>query len=445
MSGSKFDQEKVDLHVLDPFFIEGTARVAQFGEQKYGRSNWMQGLTQTRILNAIKRHIAQIEKGEDIDEESGFHHAYHAAWGCQVLAYQHRNGQTHLDDRRWSESVRDADTRIGACEGISGHTMPSLHGSASAGVHLILGTENGLDMPIMQSEADEGEKKADPIRELQQMISEWADAVYPNRTVENALTKMMLHEIPELLHGKAMDPQEFADVAILLFDVAHLQGIDIAQAMRYKMQVNKQRNWQIDENTGLMSHVKEGEFAPTKIWDGFADLGVAAEKSAEKIAESMKKAGFNVRPYRRCKMVPTGFLTDARSAVLDQLTEQAVLMGDSLAYVGSETDKDGNLTINIMAVPEEIYKSESLPKPPEKPWEITIPDWAKTVEISDRIKLKRGSGAFGRVKHQSKCILIHKNIRHRSHLETYFCATIKDTVTEDEYNVPWSELKPWTN
>lgn len=407
MSGSKFDQEKVDLHVLDPFFIEGTARVAQFGEQKYGRSNWMQGLTQTRILNAIKRHIAQIEKGEDIDEESGFHHAYHAAWGCQVLAYQHRNRQTHLDDRRWSESVRDADTKIGACEGISGHTMPSLYGSTSAGIHLVLGTENGLDMPIMQSEADEGEKEADPIRELQQMISEWADAVYPNRTVENALTKMMLHEIPELLHGKAMDPQEFADVAILLFDVAHLQGIDIAQAMRYKMWVNKQRNWQIDENTGLMSHVKEDEFAPTKIWDGFADLGVAAEKSAEKIAESMKKVGFNVRPYHRCKVVPTGFLTDTRAAVL--------------------------------------------PTPPAYPWEISLSGWVKNTKISDRIELKSLPDGMGltnaeiRIGRDRPLILIHKNSKGRSHLETYYCATVKDLQTEEEFSVAWSELKPWAN
>ena len=56
MSGNKFDQEKVDLHVLDPLFVEGTARVSQFGEQKYGKSNWKKGLTQTRIINAIRRH-----------------------------------------------------------------------------------------------------------------------------------------------------------------------------------------------------------------------------------------------------------------------------------------------------------------------------------------------------------------------------------------------------
>ncbi|QOI69782.1 hypothetical protein IBZ20DMU1_38 [Acinetobacter phage DMU1] len=385
MSGNKFDQEKVDLHVLDPFFIEGTARVAQFGEQKYGRSNWMQGLTQTRIINAIKRHIAQIEKGEDIDEESGFHHAYHAAWGCQVLAYQHRNRQTHLDDRRWSESVRDADTKIGTCEGIGGHTVPYVHEGPFGRLHPVDGEEDGLVMSFVQSEADEGTAQGDPIQQLQQMISEWADQVYPDRTVENALTKMMLHEIPELLHGKAMDPMEFADVAILLFDIAHLQGIDIAQAMRYKMEVNQHRKWEIDPATGLMSHVK-----PKGIMEVIRDATQGISDAAKMIA------------------VPSRLLND-----------------------------------NNMELAK--YTAEILPNPPEKPWEISIPDWALKIEEGSHIKLRPGSGAFGRIKYQSQCILMHKNMRKRSHLETYYCATIKDTITEHEYNVPWSELEPWTN
>ncbi|AUG85482.1 hypothetical protein SHab15497_00040 [Acinetobacter phage SH-Ab 15497] len=385
MSGNKFDQEKVDLHVLDPFFIEGTARVAQFGEQKYGRSNWMQGLTQTRIINAIKRHIAQIEKGEDIDEESGFHHAYHAAWGCQVLAYQHRNGQTHLDDRRWSESVRDADTKIGTCEGISGHTVPCMYEGPFGRLHPVDGEKDGLVMSFVQSEADEGTAQGDPIQQLQQMISEWADQVYPDRTVENALTKMMLHEIPELLHGKAMDPAEFADVAILLFDVAHLQGIDIAQAMREKMEINQARDWKIDPATGLMSHVK-----------------------------------------------PKGMMETIRDAVQG--------IGDAARIMAAPSRL---LNGNNMELAE--YTAETLPKPPEKPWEITIPNWALKTEEGTHIKLRAGSGVFGRVKYQSQCILMHKNMRKRSHLETYYCATIKDTVTEDEYNVPWSEIEPWTN
>lgn len=360
MSGTKFDNEKVDLHVLDPLFVEGTARVAQFGEQKYGKSNWKKGLTQTRIINAMRRHLAQIEKGEDIDDESGFHHAYHVAWGCQVLAYQHRNGQHHLDDRRWSEDFRSDNFHNGSRAGIGGHTVSMLQDSPIGGLHAVNGTEVRLAVSDVQPKADEA-KAEDPITELQRVISDWADKVYPDRTVDNALSKMMLHEIPELLHGKAMDPTEFADVAILLFDIAHLQGIDIVQAMRFKMEVNKKRTWEIDPATGLMSHVK----SPVE---------------------------------------PTPALTET---------------------------------------------TEKVAPPPEYPWQPRIPEWAEKAQISSHISLRKLPTGYGlttaeiNIGHGRPLILIHKNIKNRSHLEKFYCATIKDVETEEEFTVAWDEITPW--
>lgn len=405
MSGTKFDQEKVDLHVLDPLFVEGTARVSQFGEQKYGRSNWKKGLTQTRIINAIRRHLAQIEKGEDIDDESGFHHAYHIAWGCQVLAYQHRNGQSHLDDRRWSEDFRSDNFHDGSRAGIGGHTVPMLQDGPFGRLHPVDGTEVRLAVSDVQPKANE-EKTEDPIQQLQQMISEWADEVYPNRTVENALTKMMLHEIPELLHGKAMDPTEFADVAILLFDIAHLQGIDIVQAMRFKMEVNKKRTWEIDPATGLMSHVKLPETE-------YLMSGANGDHLKESIGQ-----------LRAGKKVPTGFTTDIREPIVRCRTVPTP--------VPSET-------------------TEKVALPPEYPWLPRIPEWATKAEISSRVllsKLPMGHGlttAEIDIGHGRPLILIHKNTKNRSHLEKFYCATIKDVETEEEFTVAWDEITPWND
>ena len=388
MSGNKFDQEKVDLHVLDPLFVEGTARVSQFGEQKYGKSNWKKGLTQTRIINAIRRHLAQIEKGEDLDDESGFHHAYHIAWGCQVLAYQHRNGQFHLDDRRWSEDFRSDNFHNGPRAGIGGHTVPMLQGSTEGGLHPVDGTEVRLAVSDVQPKTNEGETK-DPIQQLQQVISEWADEVYPNRTVENALTKMMLHEIPELLHGRAMDPMEFADVAILLFDVAHLQGIDIAQAMRFKMKVNRNRKWEIDPATGLMSHVK-----------------LPVEEMNSGIQGLVKR-----------ERVPTGFTTAIREPIV---------------------------RCRDVPTPVPIETTEKVAPPPVYPWLPRIPEWAEKAEISSQIRLEDlPSNAVIRIGHGRPLILIHKNTKNRSHLEKFYCATIKDVETEEEFTVSWDEVKPW--
>lgn len=390
MSGTKFDNEKVDLHVLDPLFVEGTARVAQFGESKYGKSNWKKGLTQTRIINAMRRHLAQIEKGEDIDDESGFHHAYHIAWGCQVLAYQHRNGQHHLDDRRWSEDFQSDNFHNGSRAGIGGHTMSMLQDGPFGRLHPVDGSEDGLAVSEVQPEATE-EKTRDPITESQRMIAEWADAVYPNRTPEHAITKMMLHEIPELLQGGVNDPLEFADVAILLFDIAHLKGIDIGKAIADKMKINKQRIWGIDRHTGLMSHVK-----------------LPVEETNSGIQGLVKR-----------ERVPTGFTTAIR--------EPIVRCRDVPTPVPSET-------------------TEKVAPPPEYPWQPRIPEWAEKAQISSQVRLEDlPSSAVVCMGHGRPLILIHKNTKNRSHLEKFYCATIKDIETEEEFTVAWDEIAPWND
>lgn len=89
---------------------------------------------------------------------------------------------------------------------------------------------------------------------IQAEIVEWADGVFPNRTIANALAKMVMEEIPEYLTSQN-DPMELADIGILLYDVAHLADVDLHKAMRKKMTINKNRKWAIDSSTGLMNHI----------------------------------------------------------------------------------------------------------------------------------------------------------------------------------------------
>ena len=160
------------------------------------------------------------------------------------------------------------------------------------------------------------------------------------------------------------DPLEFADVAILLFDIAHLKGIDIGKAISDKMEINKKRVWGIDRHTGLMSHLK----VPKPI-------------------------------HARCRTVPTPALTET---------------------------------------------TEKVAPPPEYPWSPRIPEWATMAQISSQIRLEDSpSNAVIRIGHGQPFILIHKNTKNRSHLERFYCATIKETITEVEYTVPWSEITPW--
>lgn len=90
--------------------------------------------------------------------------------------------------------------------------------------------------------------------DLRQLVVCWADSVFPERTITNALTKMVMEEIPEYLMNQS-DPLELADLGILLFDIASMAGVDLSKAIRRKMLINTQRAWRIDDNTGMMSHV----------------------------------------------------------------------------------------------------------------------------------------------------------------------------------------------
>ncbi len=91
------------------------------------------------------------------------------------------------------------------------------------------------------------------IRELQNEIRQWADTVFPERTAYGAMTKLVMHEIPEMLRNPE-DPLEYADILILVLDAAALLGIDVADAVHRKMEINRKRTWKVDKSTGLMSH-----------------------------------------------------------------------------------------------------------------------------------------------------------------------------------------------
>ena len=93
------------------------------------------------------------------------------------------------------------------------------------------------------------------VRDLTALVALWADNVYPSRTPEDTLVKL-LEEVAELFKTPG-DPGELADVAILVLDLFYLHKIPIGKAVFDKMQINKVREWRIDPKTGIMSHIPE--------------------------------------------------------------------------------------------------------------------------------------------------------------------------------------------
>ncbi len=101
-------------------------------------------------------------------------------------------------------------------------------------------------------------RRRSTIRGTQRMIGEWADRVFPDRTVHTTLSKLVLEEIPEFLLDGAEDPDEYADLVILILDVAHQRGIDVEAAVEAKHRRNVRRAWFATES-GVYHHVEDEE------------------------------------------------------------------------------------------------------------------------------------------------------------------------------------------
>lgn len=66
----------------------------EYGANKpeYGRNNWKKGMEWSRLIDAAQRHGLAILRGEEIDQESGNHHAGHMLASIHMLI-----GMKHLE------------------------------------------------------------------------------------------------------------------------------------------------------------------------------------------------------------------------------------------------------------------------------------------------------------------------------------------------------------
>ena len=98
LEGTKFDSDKLPMHLLPPELMTEGAKVLQYGANKYSERNWEQGMDWSRVYSALFRHMLAWWGGEDKDPETGFSHLSHAACCIAFLvAYEARSVGT--DDR----------------------------------------------------------------------------------------------------------------------------------------------------------------------------------------------------------------------------------------------------------------------------------------------------------------------------------------------------------
>lgn len=90
---------------------------------------------------------------------------------------------------------------------------------------------------------------------MQREINEWQDRTFPHAT-PGSIMSHLAREVMEL--GEAHEPDEAADVLILLIAHAEKCKYNLWAEVRKKMLVNLQREWQRPDKEGVVEHVRSG-------------------------------------------------------------------------------------------------------------------------------------------------------------------------------------------
>lgn len=100
-TADRYNNGKPRMGLLDMEALTGLAEVLTFGANKYAANNWRKGLPTTNILDSMLRHIAAIQRGEDVDPESGLAHIDHVGCNWMFLSnyFKHPELYKGLDDR----------------------------------------------------------------------------------------------------------------------------------------------------------------------------------------------------------------------------------------------------------------------------------------------------------------------------------------------------------
>ena len=87
--GVKFDTGKRRVDLVPTEAINALADILTAGAVKYGEHNWRHGMDWSRVYGAAQRHMLAFWGGDDIDEESGMPHLWHALTNIAFLvSYQ---------------------------------------------------------------------------------------------------------------------------------------------------------------------------------------------------------------------------------------------------------------------------------------------------------------------------------------------------------------------
>jgi hypothetical protein len=96
--GTKYDGGKLRLELLPVRPLLLLADVYTRGAKKYAAENWRLGLSWSRVVGALERHVLAWKAGEQCDPQDGQHHLASVAW-CALTLMEYEITHKELDDR----------------------------------------------------------------------------------------------------------------------------------------------------------------------------------------------------------------------------------------------------------------------------------------------------------------------------------------------------------
>lgn len=82
---------KLRWDLVDFESVEEMLRVLEQGAIKYAPDNWKKGLNRSEILESAQRHLIELFKHKENDEEFSTHHAGHIMCNMLFYLYHYRN------------------------------------------------------------------------------------------------------------------------------------------------------------------------------------------------------------------------------------------------------------------------------------------------------------------------------------------------------------------
>jgi hypothetical protein len=104
--GVKFDQEKLRVDLLPWVSIIAVARVLSYGSKKYGCRNWEKGISFSRLVGAMLRHLLLWLCGQEFDKETKLPHVFHMATNAMMLVYMYSVKPEFNDIPKFDENTQ---------------------------------------------------------------------------------------------------------------------------------------------------------------------------------------------------------------------------------------------------------------------------------------------------------------------------------------------------